>query len=192
MLHDLLARDLIGFDHRTMPVTTGLVEQRKRSSLLDQWWEDVLHRGYVCRTGQTSIRKRWFRVVPIKILDNPYIDFGKTDQAKRRTHSRADFGKRFADFGYEKCQPRCVIAGESRDGLFDERDRAWANTLGTLSEARAAADKTWGGRTDWNVEDDDHSTGGEPPRTPDQLMKWLAGEPAGKVIGMPKSAKTKF
>ena len=48
MLHDLLRRDLTGFDVRDVPETEGLQEQKKLSlGTADAWWMDVLHRGYV-------------------------------------------------------------------------------------------------------------------------------------------------
>ena len=48
MLHDLLHDDLSDFDHRDIPTTEGLIDQRKLSlPIPEKWWQDILSRGYV-------------------------------------------------------------------------------------------------------------------------------------------------
>src|SRR6185436_14779598 len=48
MLWDLLHEDLAGFNHRDIPKTEGLIDQRKLSlSIPERWWLDVLSRGFV-------------------------------------------------------------------------------------------------------------------------------------------------
>ena len=57
MLWDLLHDDLSDFDHRDIPTTQALNDQRKLSlPIPERWWQDVLSRGFVVHTQGMATR----------------------------------------------------------------------------------------------------------------------------------------
>ena len=65
MLYDLLRHDLSDFNHRDIPTTQGLIDQRKLSLPIPQrWWLDVLSRGFVfaSKHGHADYFGEWHEV----------------------------------------------------------------------------------------------------------------------------------
>jgi hypothetical protein len=95
MLHELLHRDISNFNPRKVPNTAGLEEQRKLSlHIPEQWWHDVLHRGYVfaSKPGLEAHFGQWHDEVATEILFASYQAFSK-EHRDRHPMSRETFGR---------------------------------------------------------------------------------------------------
>jgi hypothetical protein len=94
MLYDLLRRDLSRFDHRRIPHTPGLDDQKLRS--LDsqhRWLMTVLDRGFVWEShhGVQSFDE-WHDFVTTELFDNSYQQFCRKIGWHQR-QARTDLGK---------------------------------------------------------------------------------------------------
>lgn len=177
MLHDLLAVDLASFNHRAVPSTAGLTEQKKLSlDPLHQWWLAVLERGYVMESRHEfdSVLRRWYRSVPTAILHDAYLAAARA-AGDRRPVTRETLGRFLSGFGFKRCQIRHVIVGEGRGGLI-QRDRAHGYELGTLAEAREALRRVTGFTVDEpNDEPPEDLDVSDAPRTDADLAAFRQG-----------------
>lgn len=118
MLYDLQHEDLAGWNHRDIPTTKGLVEQRKRS--LDttmSWWVDCLSRGYVYEPlNEAWGLRRWFGEVPTELFYASYVRYARIHK-ELRTLPRETLGAWLMNvMKMPKVRPRNVITGENRAG----------------------------------------------------------------------------
>jgi hypothetical protein len=124
LLHNLLARDITGFNFRHVPETEALVEQKKLSLPPHfAWWLDVLHRGYVWRSklGLDIYFAQWHEMLATDLLYNSYLDFA------RREHNpmpRESFGRFMTRLGGKWCQRRNMVVGEHITDAIDDRGRS--------------------------------------------------------------------
>jgi hypothetical protein len=95
MLRDLLQDDLSGFDHRTVPTTEGLIEQRKLSlPIPEQWWMDCLSRGFVfvSKHGNEDYFGKWYEQLATELLFDSYSAFS-AQHKDRDPLNREAFGR---------------------------------------------------------------------------------------------------
>jgi hypothetical protein len=114
MLHDLLNRDLSGFDVRDVPHSEGLQEQKKLSlGTSELWWLDVLHRGYVYRSklGMEAYFGGWHEVMTTEVLFASYTDFAKAKN-ERHPMAREAFGVFIRRMGATPAKHRKGVVGE--------------------------------------------------------------------------------
>jgi hypothetical protein len=152
MMHELMHRDLTGFNVRDVPDTEGLREQKKLSlGTSDAWWLDVLHRGYVYKSklGLEDYFGEWHETITTEVLFTSYTEFAKAKN-ERHPMSREFFGQFMVKMGGEYTQPRNAVVGEhitdattgfgntSRQCALVRKDRATGYKLRTLQQARAA------------------------------------------------------
>ena len=147
MLHDLLLEDLTDFDHRDVPDTIGLQQQKKLSlPVQHQWYQEVLHRGFVWQSklGLENVFGEWMPAVSTELLYASYVDFSKERRVQERL-SREDFGTFMRNMNGKPTRPAKLIVGEHRVDCAPARLRAEVvykqnargYYLGDLSEARA-------------------------------------------------------
>jgi Family of unknown function (DUF5906)/Bifunctional DNA primase/polymerase, N-terminal len=154
MLHDLLHDDLADFDHRDIPKTEGLNEQRKLSlPIPERWWLDVLSREFVLASkhGFTNHFGQWHEELAKTVLFESYRDFSR-EHRDRDQLTREDLGRFIIKMGGSNVRlPTKSVIGESRQGLeHHPSDRPWGYRLGTLKEARDAFTKRTGLTVTWD------------------------------------------
>jgi hypothetical protein len=150
MLHELLNRNITGFDVRRVPGTAALDDQKKRSLSLElQWWHDVLARGYVYRSkhGLEDYFGHWQEWMATDVLFDAYMDFARS-RSDRYPMTRVSFGRFMTGMGCRPSRPRGVgVTGEhlvrkdydpALRAEVVQKDRPPGYRLGTLEEARAA------------------------------------------------------
>src|SRR5208283_730377 len=111
VLHDLLAADLTGFNHRDVPDTAGLTQQKKLSLTgLDRWWFGVLERGSVVdpAAGGMGAFRRWFRTVPTALLHASYLSYAASAR-DRAPVSREYLGRYMRDLENRPVRPYHVV-----------------------------------------------------------------------------------
>ena len=139
--------DLTDFDHRDVPDTIGLQQQKKLSfSLQQQWYQEVLHRGFVWQSklGLEDIFGEWMTPVSTELLYGSYVEFAKGRRAQE-LFSREEFGTFMRTM---KCKPKrpgklivgehlvdCLPAGRRADVV--NKKNAHGYHLGDLEAARA-------------------------------------------------------
>jgi hypothetical protein len=137
MLYDLMNEDLTGFNHRAIPSTDGLIEQKKLSlGLTDQWWFDILMRGYVYEsdTSNYSTFHQWYLGIPTDLIWASYSNFLKN--RKGRGYNREGLGAYLKELGILRGRRlRGVVVGETKDTL-KVSDRAWIYEVGRLEVAQ--------------------------------------------------------
>jgi len=143
MIHDLLHRDISGFEVRDIPQTEALAEQKMLSlDTLDKWWLAVLERGFVweSRYGETEFLD-WWPFVSTQLLHKSYLQWC----ARNRVAWPMDvtlLGKRMTDM-YRAARPRGeAVIGEVEAAGNEEpkviyQDRPHGYNVGELDEARA-------------------------------------------------------
>ena len=143
MLHDLLHEDLTAFNHRDVPDTIGLQQQKKLSLPTEYlWWEEVLQRGYVFKSklGLEDKLRQWIDPISMDLLYASYQEFAR-EKHERRALSRDDLGKFMVNVRATPTRRRTLIVGEHRvDGIakvVEPKDRANGYILGALDIARA-------------------------------------------------------
>jgi hypothetical protein len=169
MLHELLTRDLSGFNVRDIPDTGAKQEQQKLSLGTEwQWWQDVLHRGYVyeSRLGLSKVFGEWKDEVATALLFKSYSEYA-AQQHERRPMSQEFFGRFIKRVGGIPTRPRDVIVGEERaeeQTLFGsaplkarpiKRDRAYGYCFGPLAEARGRFMAGTGLNIEWDGGDEE-------------------------------------
>jgi hypothetical protein len=160
MLYDMLERDISQFDHRAIPQTPALAEQKRLSlDTLDAWWLAVLDRGYVWRSryGLPEFLD-WMEFVPTELLNASYLQWC---QGQRVGHpsSRELLGKRMGEL-YKASRPRgAFVIGEPKASTLDRtvitQERPSGYLVGPLELTRELfATKRGIDRSRW-VDDDD-------------------------------------
>jgi hypothetical protein len=153
MLYELLHRDITDFNQRKVPVTGGLIEQRKLSlGTSEAWWYDVLHRGYVfaSKLGLESYFAQWHDEVTTEVLFASYIAFAE-GRRERRPMSRETFGKFMvekaracarrlsnAPIGEHIGEVENPFGGVSRSAQLVMKPRPTGYHFGGLAQAREA------------------------------------------------------
>jgi hypothetical protein len=167
MLHDLLKYDLGDYDIRHVPGTAALDEQKKLSlSHENQWWLDVLSRGYVYRSrfGLESYFGQWHDLVSTEVLYDSYLDYAKARNIRypvaKETIGRfmgamgCKPGRQRGDGGViGEHQVRSEFDGVLRPDLI-RKDRAPGYRLGTLDEARQAFEAYTKLPFDWDADEE--------------------------------------
>ena len=145
MIHELLHRDISGFEVRDVPQTEGLADQKELSlDSLDQWWLAVLERGYVwdSRCGVADFLT-WRPFASTQLLQRSYLQWCKANSV-RWPMSRILLKKRMREVHGDEHRPRrrdIIGEVEASSGLEDElkivwQDRPRGYEVGTLDEAR--------------------------------------------------------
>jgi Family of unknown function (DUF5906) len=160
MLHDLLARDISGFEVRAVPQTEALTTQKLLSlDSLDRWWLAVLERGFVWRSRHgVDEFAGWREFYSTELLARSYLQWcGDT----RVSHpaSREALGVRMRAI-YSPTRPRGdqVISeletwppGKPQADLVVKSDRPPGYSVGTLDEARDRFSAVRGVAGDWSA-----------------------------------------
>ena len=168
MLHDLLHITLTTFNVRRVPATEGLQQQKKLSlDTSNDWWLDVLHRGYVFRSrlGLEAHFSQWHVEVATAVLYDSYTDFAK-ERRERHPLGRETFGRFMVTLGNKPRRASNLVVGEhitdvanafggtNRKAETILQPRPPAYHLGTLDEARATFSTTIGLPIEWPQQDD--------------------------------------
>jgi hypothetical protein len=168
MLFDLLNYDLSNYNHRHVPQTSGLHEQRKLSlPVIDEWWKDCLSREFVyqSRIGLESYFEQWYEIVSTSLLYESYIAFAK-GRHERRPVSREWFGRYMRKQGAKAIKPTAGNTGEhfgsevnsfggtTKTAKTIEVERPPSYVLGSLIQARKAFEATTKLAIEWVPEDD--------------------------------------
>jgi hypothetical protein len=141
MLYDLLRRDIRGFDHRAIPQTAALAEQKKLSlDTLDAWWLAVLDRGFVWQSRHGLLEfLEWTEFVTTDLLYASYLQW---HQGKGGYPSARELlGIRMTRL-YKPIRPRGVfIIGEAQtmgEGfeIVMKKEHPTGYFVGTLDHAR--------------------------------------------------------
>jgi phage/plasmid-associated DNA primase len=160
MLHDLLNRDLSGFDVRTVPQTEALADQKRHSlDSLQRWWSTVLHRGFVYRSrhgSQTFID--WNDFVSTELLYNSYLQWCR-ETRESRPKSRVQLGKMMTGL-YQRSRPdgfypiyEVEVIGPDEKKHAVEQNRPYGYSVGTLDQARAAFSEKTGIDFGWGEDE---------------------------------------
>jgi hypothetical protein len=123
MLYDLLHMDLTGFNHRAVPGTPELNEQKLHSlTSLQRWWLAVLDRGFVwkSRFGHKAFLA-WDEFVTTELLVRSYNQWCAENRVTY-PESRIQLGK-FMAKAYSPSRPRLEYPVYERDSIDkDEKD----------------------------------------------------------------------
>lgn len=141
MLHALLQWDISSFNHRAIPQTEALAEQKRMSmDSLHKWWFDVLNRGYVYRSRYGAQRLTvWMQDVSNDLLMSSYQQWCG-DNSVRYPETKEAMSKMLEGIGY----PRRKLTGSHIIGendaphpetkeLFNYVDRPRGFKFGDLS-----------------------------------------------------------
>lgn len=156
MTFDLLAVDISDFNHRVVPPTSALDEQKKLSfNPIQKWWTAILERGFVWRSRfGDSYFAEWHENAATELLLNSYMQWA-TDMHVPERYTHEQIGK-FMTEVYPPKRPSgdCVI-GEvnaiepNGNGVKILKDRATGYFLGTLVDARSKFAENVGLKFNW-------------------------------------------
>ncbi len=155
MIHDLLHRDISGFEVRDVPNTAALAEQKRLSmDTLDRWWCEVLERGFVWKSRYgLAVFNTWDEFCSTELLHASYRQWCQEARIQRPM-LREQLGKRLNQIGYEPQRTRAPVIlrevdhlysgslkelGNADDGVVwsDPGGRPPGYTLGSLEQARS-------------------------------------------------------
>jgi hypothetical protein len=121
MLYELRNRDISGFNHRKVPQTSGLSDQKALSlKPVFQWWQNCLYWGSVLPPEMAAFWPEW---VATNVLYNCYTDFAeKHARFERKRMDPGQFGKFLREIGLLWSRP--VVAPKSEGNA--------ATTMGPL------------------------------------------------------------
>lgn len=161
MLHDLLHLDLTGFDHRAVPSSVALDDQKDQSLPVKlEWWQAVLYRGYVydSRHGFEDYFMCWRQQESTKLLYASYEAFARS-HGERHLMTAVGFGRFMQKLG---ARPRNLhrnpVVGEhvihdggSRHMVAEllNQNQAHGYSIGSLAEARKAFERLTTLRIEW-------------------------------------------
>jgi phage/plasmid-associated DNA primase len=168
MLHDLLARDISGFEVRQVPQTEALRIQKTLSlNSLEQWWLAVLSRGFIwkSRYGARYFRE-WHEFYSTELLHRSYSQWCRENRP-RDHKSREALGKMLGPL-YQPSRPReahplyeleaiDVDPSEKRGNWLDKHSIVWGDhprgyLVGSLEEARIRFSENCDVSTEWGSE----------------------------------------
>jgi hypothetical protein len=167
MLHELLARDISGFEVRDAPQTEALKIQKTLSlSSLEKWWLAVLSRGFVWKSRHgANYFRTWKAFYTTELLYRSYLQWCHESRPFGR-ESREELG-RFMTGIYSPRRPQGshpVYELESIDGegikagkSLDQasiicQDRPHGYWVGELEEARVRFTEICDVQTEWGLE----------------------------------------
>lgn len=106
MIHEMLHRDISGFEVRDVPNTQALVDQKLHSlDTLDRWWLAVLERGFVWRSRfGCPVFQEWQEFYTTELLHRSYLQWCKENNVSRPM-TRIQMGARLHTM-YSPCRPR--------------------------------------------------------------------------------------
>jgi hypothetical protein len=159
MLHELLTRDISGFEVRAVPQTEALATQKLFSlDSLDRWWLAVLERGFVLRSRHGVPEfGAWHEFYSTELLHRSYQQWCG-DTRVLHPSAREALGARMRAI-YSPARPRGdqVIGeletwppGKTQADLVVKSDRPPGYSLGTLDEARDRFSAVRGVAGDWS------------------------------------------
>jgi hypothetical protein len=151
MLHELLHRDISGFNVRQVPDTAALRDQKAHSLKTEEaWWQDVLERGYVYKSklGLEDHFGDWHEWVATEVLVASYEDYARA-HGDRYLLSRVHFGRFMAKVAKYKQLGGAgvgvvgehvlpVISGMGERAAVVEKHRPAGYQLGDIDAARDA------------------------------------------------------
>jgi hypothetical protein len=146
MLHDLLARDISGFEPRAVPQTEALETQKLLSlDSIDRWWLAVLVRGFVWRSPHGIAEfAEWRDSYATEFLHGSYLQWCGENRVSR-PKTREELGRCMIKL-YPKDRPRGhrIIGelehwppGRPQDDLIVKARHQPGYFVGSLDEARA-------------------------------------------------------
>jgi hypothetical protein len=158
MLHDLLRRDISGFEPRAVPHTEALETQKLLSlDSLDRWWLAVLERGFAWRSRHGIAEfGEWRDSYTTELLHASYLRWC-SETRTFRPETRVALGRRMAAI-YAPYRPRCdqIIGeleswppGKPQDDLIVNAPHQPGYFVGSLDEARARFADVRGATGDW-------------------------------------------
>ncbi len=166
LLYDLLACDISDFNHRAVPQTAALDDQKKRSLPTElEWLIEVLQRGYVWQSklGLETYFSQWHPEISTDLLYYSYTEFARQ---RRETHplSRETIGRLLSKIG-GKCQPSNCVVSEHITDILDTQGRVVRRAadlvrkkrgegyrLGSLADARQAFTDHIGLSIEWQAD----------------------------------------
>lgn len=143
LLHELQTRDLTSFDHRAVPKTQALQDQKVHSmESHEEWWY-----GKLCDGNLTSIHAEWSAPVPKDTLVNDYLMYVQRLGAR----------KRISQTGLSNFLERCVPGLEREVNSYRSRDENGDPVMGravwwrfpALDMCRETFSKQCGGPFPW-------------------------------------------
>ena len=139
MLHDLLARDLTGFNVRAVPTTEGLQRQQKLSlPTTEAWWQDCLARGYVFRSklGLEKHFAEWMPEVSTELLFASYTEFAER-RRERHPLSRETLGRFMRKMEAQPKRLSPAAGGRAPDGRVHSVRECASDRQGSRAPATA-------------------------------------------------------
>jgi hypothetical protein len=176
MLYDMLNADISGWNHRAIPNSVGLMEQKKRSLPPEhKWWMENLHRGYVYETrfGLHDDFSYWHDQMTMELITKSYeawmrkhgmrpgmrVVLGKflskmgptTQVGAKRLPADTPIGEDMVEVelpgGPTRREPKPIY----KTGTTDNRPFGYA--LGTLEAARKRFEEVTGVDVNWDGEE---------------------------------------
>lgn len=147
MLHELLHRDLTGFNVRDVPATAALMDQKVHSFRgIEAWWLDIL-KDAVCPGAEHSPEtlqdgQDWGEgeiSVSCDAFYSDYLEFS-TRMREYKPRTKEEFGKFL-----RKVVPELRTERPRRD-----RSRSRCYILASLQDCRAAFERVMGGSMEWD------------------------------------------
>ena len=160
MLHDLLEYDISTFNHRLVPQTSALDEQKLMSlDSLDKWWMAVLMRGFILRSRHGfDIFSAWPGFVATQLLVRSYQQYcleRRQSYVKDDSHLGQFMGRLYdpkRPTGFYPIDEVDVIDNAApKQAVMKERPNGYV--LGDLDAARASFAEKLGVTIQWDVAD---------------------------------------
>ena len=167
MLHDLLARDISGFEVRDVPQTEALKVQKTLSlNSVKQWWLDVLSRGFLWKSRHgADFFREWQTFYSTELLMRSYLQWAHENRPFDRK-GREDLG-RFMSNTYSPVRPGgkypvyeldSIDLEQIRHGkLLNDASIVWQDRphgflVGDLTEARIRFTEVCDVHTEWGLD----------------------------------------
>jgi hypothetical protein len=170
MLHDLMTRNIAGFEVRNIPQTEGLKKQKTLSlDTLEQWWLDVLSREFIWKSrAGADYFQHWHTFYTTELLFRSYMQWCKENYiSSYHCKSRSGLGN-FLTKLYQSSRPQGkfpIYELESFDRYsddvrvhdLDEISIAWQDhprgyIVGEIHEARIRFTQLYDVNIEWGLQ----------------------------------------
>ena len=182
MLHELLHRDIGGFEVRDVPQTEGLLAQKTLSiSSAERWWLTVLARGYLYRSRHGAPWfSDWHPFYTTELLANSYLQWCNDNRPfDRKTreqlsmflaeiyspvrprgehpaHETDSIDRHAVDAVTDPTTGAITLAPKSLDEIaIIQKDRPHGNQVGELVEARVSFTEVHDITAPWGLDPDE-------------------------------------